>query len=77
MFGEKRNHLLLQGFEPTNRPAPNFITLLAALCGLTPRVRFVPECAKRTEPLPCERGEYGDLVMPAHGRWDLTQRLKG
>jgi hypothetical protein len=23
----------------------------------------------------CQRREYGELIMPANGRWDLIQRL--
>jgi hypothetical protein len=28
--------------------------------------------------LSCQRGEYSELlIMPANGKWDLIQRLKG
>jgi len=29
------------------------------------------------EPLSCQRGENGELIMPANSRWDLIRRLKG
>jgi hypothetical protein len=29
-------------------------------------------------PYPAKHGEYGELlIMPADGRWELTQHLKG
>jgi len=52
---------------PPHSPSPPSYILLS-----THGILFFPE------PLPCQRGEYGELlIMPANGRRDLTRRLKG
>jgi len=38
----------------------------------------VPSFRNGINPYPAKRGENGEiLIMPANGRWDLIQRLKG